>query len=62
MLLGGFGGGIVASSSAQRVPAEMGPKIADAGYRNGNFSPVPPRENRLDVAIPAGERLGGPAK
>ena len=31
-------------------------------YNPSYDCPVPPRENRLQVAIPAGERLSGPAK
>jgi uncharacterized protein (DUF1684 family) len=31
-------------------------------YNHEYECPVPPRENRLSVAIPAGERLAGPAK
>ncbi len=31
-------------------------------YNSTYDCPVPPRENRLAVAIPAGERLGGTAK
>ena len=31
-------------------------------YNPSYICPVPPRENRLQVSIPAGERLSGPAK